>query len=226
MADQAQENPAVVAGAGNAELDRIAETFAKVKEFLEADEFTLGDLPPNNLVTPTRKAALSSWKNYYKNLVMKTSHILQRLYPALDQCEAIDTDTLKTEKFQLVRQLHGLKTQYNSEFQALLDKLSNVAYDVLLRGFGGTLSAHQERRLGIYFMELNIEVSTKITRLQEMDSEIGNRYTVIMTRVEFIDIPVQGLVADPLQGPGQQLPRDKYSPIPTFLEQGGNKDRS
>ena len=122
----AQENPAVAADAGNEELNRIAETFAKVKEFLEADDFTLGDLPPNNLVTPTRKAALSSWKNYYKNLVMKTSHILQRLYPALDRCEAIDTDTLKTEKFQLVRQLHGLKTQYNSEFQALLDKLSNT----------------------------------------------------------------------------------------------------
>ncbi len=63
MADQAQENAAVAADAGNVELDRIAETFAKVKEFLEADEFTLGDLPPNNLVTPTRKAALSSWKN-------------------------------------------------------------------------------------------------------------------------------------------------------------------
>ena len=202
MADQAQENAAVAADAGNAELDRIAETFAKVKEFLEADEFTLGDLPPNNLVTPTRKAALSSWKNYYKNLVMKTSHILQRLYPALDQCEAINTDTLKTEKFQLVRQLHGLKIQYNSEFEALLDKLVNVAHDVLLRGFGGALSTHQERKLGMYFMELNIEISTKITRLQEMDSDIGNRYTVIMTRVEFIDMPVQGLVAAPMQGPG------------------------
>merc|ERR1711996_60561 len=89
------------------------------------DQILVITLPPNNLVTPTRKAALSSWKGYYKNLVMKTGHVLQRLYPALDQCEAINTNTLKTEKFQLVRQLHGLKIQYNSEFEALLDKLVN-----------------------------------------------------------------------------------------------------
>ena len=31
----------------NGELERIAETFAKVKDFLEADEFSFGPLPPN-----------------------------------------------------------------------------------------------------------------------------------------------------------------------------------
>ena len=59
--NEAQENPAVAAVVGNEELNRVAETFAKVKDILEADDFTLGDLPPNNLVTPTRRAALSSW---------------------------------------------------------------------------------------------------------------------------------------------------------------------
>ena len=103
---------------------------------------------------------------------MKPAHILQRLYPALNQCEAIETEVLKTEKFQLVRQLHGLKKQYNSEFQALIGKLSTVAYDVLLRGFGGTLNAHQERRLNTYFMELQVEVSMKISRLQEIDAAL------------------------------------------------------
>ena len=52
-----QQNPAqenVAADARNEELEKIAETFAEVKEFLEADEFTLGELPPNNVVTPTR----------------------------------------------------------------------------------------------------------------------------------------------------------------------------
>ena len=116
------------------ELDRIAETFAKVKDFLEADEFSFGPLPPNQVVTPVRRSALSTWKNYYKSLVMKPGHTLQKLYPALDQCEAVETEVLKTEKSHLVRQLHGLKKQYDSEFQSLIDKLSTVTYDVLLRG--------------------------------------------------------------------------------------------
>ena len=80
------ENPAqdenAAEDARNEELERIAETFAKVNDFLEADEFTFGQLPPNNVETPTRKSALSSWKNYYKILFMKPGHTLQRLYPA------------------------------------------------------------------------------------------------------------------------------------------------
>ena len=62
MMDEAQENPAVAAVVGNEELNRVAETFAKVKDFLEADEFSFGPLPPNNVVTPTRRSALSTWK--------------------------------------------------------------------------------------------------------------------------------------------------------------------
>ena len=101
-------------------LDRIAETFAKVKEFLEASGFTLGSMRTNEVVTPIRKVTLSTWTNYYKSLVMKPGHTIQKLYPALDQCEALDADTLKTEKPHLVRQLHGLKLQYDTEIQVLI----------------------------------------------------------------------------------------------------------
>ena len=118
--DNAAEN------AQNGELERIAETFAKVKDFLGADEFSFGPLPPNQVVTPIRRSALSTWKNYYKSLVMKPGHTLQKLYPALDQCKAVETKILKTEKSHLVRQLHGLKKQYDSEFQSLIGKLSTV----------------------------------------------------------------------------------------------------
>ena len=140
--------------AQNGELNKIAETFAKVKDFLEAGEFNFGPQPPNQLTTPVRRLALSMWSNYYKSLVMKLGHTIQKLYPALNQCEAVETKVLKTEKSHLVRQLHGLKKQYDSEFQSLIEKLSTVTYDVLLRGLGGTLNQHQERRLNTYFMEL------------------------------------------------------------------------
>ena len=91
------------------ELDRIAETFAKVKEFLEAGEFNLRAMRPNEVATPVRKVALSTWSNYYKSLVMKPGHMIQKLYHTLDQCEALNAKTLKTEKSHFVRKLHGLK---------------------------------------------------------------------------------------------------------------------
>ena len=126
--------------AQNGELDKIAETFTNVKDFLEAGEFNFGPLPRKQPVTPVRRSALSIWKNYYKSLVMKPGHTMQKLYPALDQCEAMETNILKTEKSYLVRQLHGLMQQYDSEFQSLIDRLSTVTHDVLLRGLGGPLT--------------------------------------------------------------------------------------
>ena len=95
-----------VENAQNGELDKIAEIFVKVKDFLEAGEFNFGPLPPNQPGTPVRRSALSIWKSYYKSLVMKPGHTMQKLYPALDQCEAVETEVLKTEKSHLVRQLH------------------------------------------------------------------------------------------------------------------------
>ena len=149
MADNEQgTSPPIV------ELDGIAETFAKVKEFLEVTGFNFGGSTRNAKESPSRKAALSSWTNHYRSLVMKPGHIIQKLYPAISQCKVLDAEVLKTEKPQLVRQLHSLKLQFDKEFQILIERLSSVNQNVLLRGFGGQPTQHQSRKVDTYFMEL------------------------------------------------------------------------
>ena len=61
---------------------------------------------------------------------------------------------------------------------------------------------HQEHRINTYFMELQVEVSVKIGKLQEIDAGIGSRYATIISRVEFADLPI--LVARPAQVATQQ----------------------
>ena len=87
------------------ELDRIAETFAKVKELLEVSSFSFGPLWNAEEAIPNRKASLSSWTNHYWSLVMKPGLTIQKLYPAINHWETLDAETLKTEKSQLIRQL-------------------------------------------------------------------------------------------------------------------------
>ena len=155
---------------------------------------------------------------------MKPGHTIQKLYPAISQCEALDAEVLKTEKSQLVRQLHSLKLQYDKEFQTLIERLSSVTQDVLLRGFGENPTQHQSRKIDTYFMELQMEVSIKIAKLTDIDTDIGNRYARIMYKVDFSDLLIP--TARPSQAGTAQPSRNKYSPNPTFLEQGGNKGRS
>ena len=61
------------------ELGGIAGTFAKVKEFLEVTGFNFGGSTRASKDSPTRKTSLSSWTNYYRSLVMKPGHIVQKI---------------------------------------------------------------------------------------------------------------------------------------------------
>ena len=67
------------------DLGRIADTFAKVKEFLEVTGFNFGGSTRGSEDSPTRKTSLICWTNYYRRLVMKPGHIVQKLYPAINQ---------------------------------------------------------------------------------------------------------------------------------------------
>ena len=74
---------------------------------------------------------------------MKPGQIVQRLYPTISQCEILDAETLKREKPQLIRQLNTFKVQFDKEFQTLIEELSSVPQEVLLRGIMGEPSTHQ-----------------------------------------------------------------------------------
>ena len=73
-------------------------------------------------------------------------------------------------------------------------------------------------------MKLQTEISTKITKLTEIHSDIATQYAEIMVKVDYVN--VSPLVARLSQSMGMPQPRSKYQPNPTFLEQGSNKDRS
>ena len=73
-------------------------------------------------------------------------------------------------------------------------------------------------------MELQVEVSIKIGKLMDIDASIGRRYASIIQNVDFADLPIP--TGKPTQATTTQPSHNKYSPNPTFLEQGGNKDRT
>ena len=77
---------------------------------------------------------------------MKPGQIVQRLYPAISQCKTLDAETLKREKPQLMRQLNTLKVQFDKEFQMLIEELSSIPQEVLLRGIMGEPTQHQTRK--------------------------------------------------------------------------------
>ena len=155
---------------------------------------------------------------------MKPGHIVQKLYPAINQCQILDAEVLKREKPQFVRQLNSLKIQFNKEFQILIYELSTIPQEVLLRGFMGEPTQHQSRRVSAYFMELQMEVSNKIAKLTDINNDIATRYVRIMCKIDYADLAVP--TVRPNQGAAVQPSRSKYQPNPTFLEQGGNKGRT
>ena len=206
------------------EIGGIADAFAKAKEFLEVTSFKFGEASAFASNSPTRKSSLASWTNYYRSLMMKPGQIVQQLYPTISQCETLDAEVLKRDKPQLIRQLNALKTQFETQFQTLIEELSSIPQEVLLRGIPGDPTAHQTRKVDLYYTELQAEITAKITRLTDIHSDIATRYALIMIKVDYVN--VTPLVTRPSQSIGVPQPKTKYQPNPTFLEHGGNKDRT
>ena len=154
---------------------------------------------------------------------MKPGQKVQQLYPTITQCETLDAETLKRDKPQLIRQLNSLKAQFETQFQTLIEELSSVPPDVLLRGIPGDSTAHQTRKANLYYADLQAEITAKITKLTDIHSDIAKRYAMIMIKVDYVNITP--LAARSNQSTGLPQPKTKYQPNPTFLEQGGNKDR-
>ena len=186
--------------ASDDEIGGIADAFAKAKEFLEVTSFQFGEASTSTSNSPTRKSSLASWTNYYRSLVMKPGQIVQQLYPTISQCETLEAEVLKREKPQLIRQLNALKTQFEKQFQILIEELSSIPQEVLLRGITGEPNAHQSRKVSLYYMELQTEITTKITKLTEIHSNIATRYAQIMIKVDYVDVSPP--VARPSQSTG------------------------
>ena len=73
-------------------------------------------------------------------------------------------------------------------------------------------------------MELQMEVSIKIAKWTDIDNDVPVRYVGIMYKIDYADHPVPKV--KPSQTGAVQPFQNKYSPNPTFLEQGGNRGRS
>ena len=95
---------------------------------------------------------------------------------------------------------------------------------MLVRGIPGDLTSQQKRKVNLYYADLQAEITTNITRLTDIHSDIAKRYTKIMIKVDFAD--VAPAAASSSQSIGAFQPKTRYLPQPTFLEQGGNKDRA
>ena len=95
---------------------------------------------------------------------------------------------------------------------------------MLLRGIPGNPTAHQTRKANLYYADLQAEITAKITKLTDIHSDIAKGYTMIMIKVDYVDVSPPAARSN--QSMGVPQPKTKYQPNPTFLEQGGNKDRA
>ena len=129
---------------------------------------------------------------------------------------SVNADILKRDKPQLIWQLNFLKAQFETHFNTLIEELSDTPQNVLIRGIRGDLTSHQMCKINLYYADLQAEITTKITRLTDIHSDIAKRYARIMIKVDYAD--AAPAAARPSQSAGAPQPKTKYLPQPTFLE--------
>ena len=65
-------------------------------------------------MSPPRKQALATWQSFYHTMINRPGQIVNRLLPMIRQCEAVEADSLKTNKIHMVRQMSRLKIEFDT----------------------------------------------------------------------------------------------------------------
>ena len=97
-------------------LGELAGSMAKAREFAKCN-FQMGIEEGETIMSLPCKRALVTWQTYYHTTINGTGEIVNRLLPLIQQCEAINADSLKSSKIHLARQMLSLKMEFNSSFR-------------------------------------------------------------------------------------------------------------
>ena len=93
------------------------------------------------------------WTSFYRSTINVLGQIVQWLLPLVWQCEAVNADSLKSNKVHLARQVHTLKFEFDVAFKKLLDKLNSLTGDIMAKALGDNPKRAEWEELNSYWME-------------------------------------------------------------------------
>ena len=199
----------------NNALFELADLMAQARSFTES-AFRLGFEEGITVMSPPRKKDLSSWTLYYNATINPCAQIVNNLYPIVEQCEAINADLLKSLRLKIVRRMATLKSEFDTSFERLLEKLNTLTGEILLKCLGDNPNNTEKKKVNRYFIELQLEVTEKVQDLRKFQENLNSRCTKIHIKIGYADL------SGPLvfQGPTTvaAIPRNhKFAPIQNFL---------
>ena len=137
----------------NDALFSLADSMAAAPSFAESN-FRLGVDEKETVFSPPRKKALASWSLYYNSTINPCAQIVNNLYPIVEQCEALDADLLKSSRLQIVRKMASLKSDFDTSFKRLLEKLNTLTRENMLKYLGDNPNNTEKKKVSRYFVKL------------------------------------------------------------------------
>ena len=113
----------------------LADSMVAACSFAESN-FRFGVDEKETVFSPPCKKALASWSLYYNSTINPCAQIVNNLYPIVEQCEALDAELLKSSRLQIVRKMASLKSDFDTSFECLLEKLNTLIGEILLKCLG------------------------------------------------------------------------------------------
>ena len=106
----------------------------------------------------------------------------------LEQCETIDSETLKVSKLHLVKRMTSLKSDFDTHFKCLLEKLNSLMGEILNKALGENPQKKEQDKFHSYWMELQLEIAEKIGNLTKFQNQLNSRCNMIQIKVEYADL--------------------------------------
>ena len=80
-------------------------------------------------------------------------------------------ETLKVSKLHLVRRMALLKSEFDTHFEHLLEKLNSLTGEILLKCLCDNPKKNGKDKVSEYFVDLQLEIAEKIQKLRAFQNE-------------------------------------------------------
>merc|ERR1711962_1243156 len=118
----------------------------------------------------------------------------------MEQCETVDAENLKTSRLHIMRRMASLKSDFNTHFERLLEKLNTLTGEILLKCLGENPKKSDREKVSAYFVELQLEVTKKVQKLTRFQDTLNSHCTAVHVKIDYTDLSGPSVSQGPSNG--------------------------
>ena len=87
-----------------------------------------------------------------------------------------------------MRRMESLKSEFDTHFERLLEKLNTLTGEILLKCLSENPKKAEKDIVSAYFVKLQLEVTQKVQKLRRFQENLNSRCTAVHIKIDYANL--------------------------------------